>query len=290
MDQSVLKPATVTDIDKDAKVQPVTVANPAAAWTAYQEAQHSIDAASNPSYFSLPESKGGRKTALEIQIIQQNALTNLTVLTTMVGSMVKEIGSIVLNDVLRYQTVGEIGEIVNGVPSLLYKSYNIPKVKGGKSVTEKIVFTDAYSGQMMSDEEKDRAHVALLEEHGDNSYVWEVNPSIFINLNFDIIVEPDELFAKDSMSVAKMKNELYMEAIKNPLILNDPDKLSMVTRDFLFEPIIHGDAAKYLPDSTKKVLGGIVPGAEGALQGREGGMGNKNPNPASQMLTMAGAR
>lgn len=261
MDQSVFKPATVTDIDKDATFKTVEIANPEAAWNAAQQAQGDIDKASNPSYYSLPVSSGGRQSALAIQMIQQNAQTNLTVITTMVGSMVKDIGEIVLYDILRYQTVGEIAEITNGVPSILYKSFNVSKVKNGKSVTEKIVFTDQYAGRSMSESEKDMAEIALVEKYGIDAHVWEVNPSVFILLDFEVMIEPDELFAKDSMSIAKMKQDIYDKALANPLYLQpqNADILGLITRDFLFEPVVHGDAAKYIPDSTKKVLNTISP-------------------------------
>lgn len=267
MDQGVLKPATVTDIDKDAKIQPLNNTNANSAWAAVKDIQADIDSASNPSYFSLPGGVGGKKTALEIQMIQQNAMTNLVVVSTMIGSMVRDIGNIVLHDALRFQTIGEIGELVNGLPTLTYKTYNIPKIKNGKSVTDKIIFTDAYAGISMTPDQKDMAAVSLLEKHGEDSHVWEVNPGVFTNLDFFVLVEPDELFAKDSMSVQKMKSELYDKAIANPLIANDMEKMADITRDFLFEPIVHGDASKYIPDSTKKVMSGIIPqGGEGAGQ------------------------
>jgi hypothetical protein len=259
MDAGVLKPATVTDISKDAKITFLDAANAAPAFNAMKAAESDIDDAANPSYFGGPSGKG-RKTALEVQMQQKNALTNLKVLGIMIGSMTKDIGEIVLHDSLRFQTIGEIGEIVNGLPELKYKSYNIPKVKGGKHVTDKIVFTDAYAGRAMTDEEKDMAAVALVEKHGEDAHVWEVNPDIFIGLDFLINYEPDELMPQNSAFVADRKMEIYDKAINNPLYINNPDKLADITRDFLFEPAVHGEASKYIPDSTKKVVDGIVPG------------------------------
>lgn len=274
IDQSVMKPATVTDIDKDAKVQPVSVANPAAAWNAMKEAEQNVDDATNPSYFTLPSGSGGKKTALEIQILQQNAITNLAVLGSMVSAMIKDIGQIVLYDILRYETVAEISEVVNGVPQLLYKNYNIPRVKNGSNVTEKIMFTDAWAGVAMTPDEKRKASIGLIDKHGKDAYVWEVNPSIFIKLNFEVQVEPDELLGKDALSVAQMKQDIYDKAVTNPLFQNDPEKMGMLVRDFLFEPVLHGDASKYIPDSTKKVLNGIIPGMQGSSPQATGSVQN----------------
>lgn len=259
IDQSVMKPATVTDIDKDAKVQPVSIANPAAAWNAMKEAEQNVDDATNPSYFTLPSGSGGRKTALEIQILQQNAITNLAVLGSMVSAMIKDIGQIVLSDILRFETVGEISEIINGVPQLVYKNYNIPRVKNGSNVTEKIIFTDAYAGQRMTPDEKERYSIGLLDKHGKDAHVWEVNPALFVRLNFKIQIDPDELLGKDALSVAQMKQDIYDKAVTNPIFVNNPDQMAMIVRDFLFEPVLHGDASKYIPDSTKKVMSSVNP-------------------------------
>lgn len=275
MDQSVLKPATVTDIDKDAKIQFLDVGNPAPAMQAYKSAESDIDAAANPSYFALPTG-GGRKTANEIAMLQKNAQANLSVITTMVGSMLKDIGKIILHDNLRYRTIAEIGEIVNGVPTLLYPSYNVPKVKQGKTVTERIVFTDAYAGMKMSKAEKERAAVALVERHGDDAHVYMVNPTVFINLEFLIVIEPSELIHKDDETIITRKLAVYDKALANPLIANDPEKLADVTRDFLFEPTVHGDAAKYIPDSTKAVAQGVMP--QNPNQGQD-------PNKPQQLYT-----
>lgn len=279
-DQSVLKPATVTDLKKDAKITKLGVSNPAVAWNAVHEIQHDIDAAANPSYFNIPNS-GGKKTAIEMQLLQQNAMANLVIIENMIGSMVKDIGTIVLHDALRYETIAEIGEIVNDVPSLTYKQFNIPKIKNGSSITEKIIFTDAYSGQEMTQEEKDMASVALLEKYGDKSHVWEVNPTVLPMLNFLVYVEADELRFKTAANLAKEKGDLYDKAIANPLIAGDFNKMLKITRDFLFEPVVHGQASDYLPESTQKVATGITPPANdkgelstGAVE-QKGGMGVK---------------
>lgn len=259
IDQGVLKPATVTDLDKDAKINFLTTANPKAAYAAAQAAMEDIEAAANPSYFQLP-SGSGRMTQFQMQLLQQNAMANLLIIGGMIGSMVTDIGRIVLHDILRYETTAEIGEIVNGIPTLTYKKFNVPRVKDGKSTTDKIVFTDAWAGKEMTDEEKEYAEVGLLEKYGKDAHVWEVNPGAFVNLDFVIRIEPDQLMPQDNATIQKMKSDLYDKAITNPLIMNDRSSLATVTRDFLFEPVVHGDASKYVPDvSTQKVQSGALP-------------------------------
>lgn len=260
LDQGVLKPATVTDINRDAKIDFLKTANPQAAYNAAKAALDDIGSAANPSYFEMPSGQG-RMTQYQMQLLQQNAMANLLIIGTMIGNMVTDIGRIVLNDSLRFQTVAEIGEIVNGIPSLSYKSYNVPRVKDGKSVTDKIIFTDAWMGREMTDGEKDSALMGLLEKHGEDSHVWEVNPGPFLDRDYMVRVEPDQLMPQDQATEAKKKSDLYDKAIANPLIAQNPKSLADVTRDFLFEPVVHGDASKYIPDqSTAKVANAAIPG------------------------------
>jgi hypothetical protein len=264
MDQSVFVPATVTDIDKDAKVQPVRgVMDPSYAFAAAREAENDINKSSADPQFS-GASSGTEKTKGEAMILQENAMVNLGIMDRMIGTMVKEFGVIMVNDIVRYQTIGEIGEIVNGIPTLTYKSFNIPKVKQGKNVTERIRFTNRYAGEKMTTEEKRRAGLKLLEENGDNAHLYEVNPDAFAKLDFLIVVEPEDLIPRNTSFERAMKLEVYDRAIGNPLIAQNPEKLADVTRDFLFEPYLKGEASKYIPESTQNVMSKIMPEMGGA--------------------------
>ena len=257
--QEVMKPATVTDISKDAKVTPLHIADPTAVMRMSAMAEKDIQDAANPSYFQMPS--GGKMTQFQMQLLQQNAMANLTIIGIMIGTMVTRIGKIVLHDALRYQTVAEIGELVNGIPTLTYKTFNVPRIKGGKGLTEQFKFTDEFAGREMTDEEKKAYQIGLIEKNGDESHLWEINPGAFINLDFLVRVEPDQLLPEDKATLTKAKSDLYDKAIANPLIAQDPQKLADVTRDFLFEPIVHGEASKYIPKSTQKVAAGVMGGA-----------------------------
>lgn len=260
LDQSVFVPATVTPLDKDAKIEAASgFMNPAHAWNAAQRAEDDVNKASQDP--QLGGNSGGPKTARESILLQENAITNLGIMGSMIGSMVRDIGKIKLNDILRYQTVGEISEIVNGIPMLEYKSYNVSKNRDGKHVNEHIVFTSKYAGVKMTKKEKELEAIRMLEKYGDDSYVWEINPDVFVNLDFMLIVEPDELIPRSSAYEQIIKLDIYDKAINNPLIAKDPEKMAEVTRDFLFEPAVKGDAAKYIPDSTGRVIQQVIPEA-----------------------------
>lgn len=263
VDGSVMKPATVTEIGKDAKViSGAGYVNPDIAYRASKEAQEDINK-STSSPQSAGVYSGDQKTLGEAELLQQNAMINLGIMGRMIGSMVKDVGTIMLHDSLRYRTLPEIGEIVNGIPLLNYKSYNVGKAKNGRNITEVLKFTDRYAGKVYTKKQKEEIEVALAEKYGKDSHVWEINPDVFINLDVLVLIEPDQLFPKSQSLERAQKLQIYDKAINNPLIAQDPEKMTAVTRDFLLEPVVHGDTDKYLPDpSTQKVINGIIPNAD----------------------------
>lgn len=264
--QEIVKPATVTDISKDAKVTALKNNDPTPVMKMAEMAKGDIEEGANPSYFQMPTGTG-RMSQFQMMLLQQNAMANLTIIGIMIGTMITHIGRIVLHDALRYQTVAEIGELVNGLPTLTYKTFNIPRVKGGKSYSEKFIFTDVWAGKEMTEEDKIEYQIGLLDKHGDDQHVWEINPGAFVNLDFLVRVEPDQMLPEDKATLAKAKSDLYDKAIANPLIAQNPKSLADVTRDFLFEPVVHGEATKYIPASTQKVAATVMPGMNPQMPG-----------------------
>ena len=284
LDRSVFIPATVQDLPKDAKVSPATgFANPEYAYRAAQQAKQDINESSMDPQFSGVQG-GGNKTARESILLQQNAIANLGIMGRMIAQgMVKSIGELMVDDIIRYQSVGETMELAGGTLGMKYMTMvlNEKVIDGGKKSIV-IRFTDAWAGREMSKEEELDKSLGLLEEGGDDKKIYEVNPSVWIRRKYLIEVEADALKPKNDSFERTFKTELYDRAIMNPLIANDPEKLADVTRDFLFEPTVKGEGAKYIPKDTQKVMAGIIPGAQNTpgagVAGqvvRNGAMGSK---------------
>lgn len=261
LDRSVFIPASVVDLAKDAKVAPASgMANPSYAYTAAAEAEQKMNDTSIDPQLSGSGSGGG-ETARGRMILQENAISNLGVMGRMITQgMVKPIGELMVDDIIRYQTVGETMELSGGTLGTKYATLVLhDKVIEGQKKNIVIKFTDAWAGTELSKEDEKMKRVEMYENKPENQEIYEVNPAVWSRRRYLIVVEPDAFKPMNDAFEKTFKTELYDRAIANPLIANDPEKLAEVTRDFLFEPTVKGEAAKYIPRDTKKVMDSIVP-------------------------------
>lgn len=262
IDKSVVRPGVNSEIGKDAKFEFLSGVNPNFARSALLEAERSINESSqDPQSSGIKE--GAQKTKAESVILQQNAQTNLGIAAKMIGVMVKEIGCLLVDDIIRYQSIGELEEITG---DMTYKTFILDgKIKEGKDKTTHIKFTDRYSGKAMSKEEKDMENYALMDKAGDNREIYEVNPGVFSRMDFLITIDADKMLQKNDAFERAFKLETYDRAILNPLVQQDPDAMQKITRDFLFEPLMRGEASKYLPN-IQKVANSVTPTKTGGGQ------------------------
>jgi len=195
---------------------------------------------------------------------------------------------------LQHLTVAETVEILGGNVRLNYRNFIVQDQKvGGQTVTKHLRFSDELIGLQMSEEERKKRNVKLLKEAGAKmergevkveKHIYEVNPFLFSRMKYLVRVEPDAMLPKNEAFEKAMSLEVYNRAIQNPLIVQDPEALSTVTRDFLFGALAktQGEEDKYLPD-TRRVLGEAA--ARAVQQG-----GGQNAGQVQQLLNKGGLR
>ena len=254
IDKSVIAPATNTELGKDAKISPLNIANPGIALSALQEAERSInDTSQDPQMQGVQE--GAQKTARESILLQQNAKTNMGIAAKMIGVMVKQAGELMVDDIIRYQTIGELSEISG---KTTYKTFLVDgKVKGGENKTSYIKFTDRFAGKKMSKEQKDMEEYKLMGD-ARGKEIYEVNPYPFSRMQYLISIDAERMLERNDAFERAFKLETYDRAIGNPLVQADIEAQQKITRDFLFEPLMGGEASKYLPNLAK-VANSLVP-------------------------------
>jgi len=266
IDKSVIVPGTVSDIQRDAQVQPITAfANPASSFNALREIEASLSESSQDIQL---QGKGGQipQTARQSLLIQQNAETNLSLITRMIGTAVKEVGELMIDDILRFQTVGEVNEILAGVPKMKFRTFIVGgKTVEGKNITEYLRFTDKFMGKKMSQREIELEEMRLFDEAGEDKIIFEINPNMFAKLDFLVNIDYEQMLKKNTSFERAFKLEVYDRLITNPFV----DQVA-VTRDFLLEPLVKGEAQKYI---TKGTMEGIIPersepASKGRLTGR----------------------
>jgi len=253
IDKSVIMPATNTDLKPGAEINPLNIVNPQHMQASILEYERSLNESSQDPQLG---GKGGQlpQTARQSILIQQNALTNLGIMGKMIGSAVKDIGILMVDDILRYQTIGNASEILGGIPKMKFKSFILPnKTLEGKNTTEIIRFKDEMLGMEVTEDEQRRKELELLEEAGDDRALYDVNPELFSRMDYLVSVDYEQMMERNSNFEKALKLETYDRAIGNPLIAQDPEKAALITRDFLLEPLVGGDAEKYTPDVQKNM-------------------------------------
>jgi hypothetical protein len=244
MDSSVITPSGITEIGKDAKFEPISVTNPAAAAAAVREAERSANESSmDPQASGLQTDT--EKTKAESLILQENATVVMGPTARMIAIMVRDVGRLIVHDIARFETVGNAGEIAG---EMLYKTFALPnRIKEGRNKTTYVKFTDKLAGRKMTRKEKEMEEYKLMDEAGDDKELIVANPGVFANLKFNISVDPEQLMGRNSKTERAFKIAAYDKAISNQLVMQDPEAQIAITRDFLFEPIMGGNASKYLP-------------------------------------------
>jgi hypothetical protein len=98
----------------------------------------------------------------------------------------------------------------------------------------------------------------LMEEAGEEKELYMVNPYLFSRMQYLITIDADKMMQRNDAFERAFKLETYDRAIQNPLIMQDMESQLKITRDFLLEPLIRGEASKYLPN-IEKIMQGLVP-------------------------------
>lgn len=262
IDQSIVFPARVTNFENtDAKIDsPIRGANIAAGWNAISALEKSIAENSQDTLQQGVQGGGGR-TAYEISRLEENAKVQLGLFGKMIGYLVKQVGELMCDLIILHQTVGEVEQIVAGVPRMKFRSFLVPnQVEDGKRVKKKIEFRGELIGSTMSKKEAMKKSFYLLEKEGgldSDTRIAMVNPPKFRQLKYSFIITPDVLAPRSEAFEKMLKLEGYDRMIQNPVA-----KVRAVSRDYLFGVFSPDDPDKYMEE--KQVT---MPGQEAGRAG-----------------------
>ena len=212
----VIVPGGVTTMtDPNSKLQPIQVAgNIKAGMDTLMEVEKSVNDSSQEP-IQQGQSPNQQTTAYEISRLEQNANTVLGIFIKMIAQYVRQYGRLRIGDILQYLTILDADRITDD-PELVYKSF---LVKGsGKFENKKIEFTDDIPDEPM-DEETALGYSYDVLKHQDRTgmKIYRVNPVLFRNLKYMLVVTPDVMHPKSDDLERAMKLEVYDRAIQNPL-------------------------------------------------------------------------
>jgi hypothetical protein len=274
LDSDIMFPGGVSNFTKDTKVERLADANSVtAAWNALDKIDESATESSQDPQRAGVDTEGA-KTAYEASLIERNAKINLGVIGRMITKMVKDVGELIIDCILKYQTVGQLAEVTpGGGIGMKYKTFLLSdQPQGGKNVTKKITFDANLIGQKRNKKQALEASYNILEEQGginSDTKIIKANPVLFSRLKFLTVIDPEAWIPKNERIEKLMKLEVYDRAIANPFADQEA-----VSRDFLFRPLMGGEADKYMLKDKEAVAQRMA-----SLAG-EGG--KASPPPATQ--------
>ncbi len=280
VDSSIMFPAAVTAFPKDATITPVNTGRDLnALYTSAADAEKNMSESSQDSVRQGVKAQG-QQTAYEIARLEQNAIIKeFAIFGRMVGRAVEETGEMMVDLILKYQTVGEAEEITDGIltmPRIKDKTYTLPnQTMEGKKVTKKINFTDKLMGmQMTKDEMMTDSYQKLDKAEETGTYLYEINPVLFAKLSFKINIEPDQMVPK----LETFKEERNIR-IRNLMVSSPYANMEAVDRDYLFDPLTDGQSDKYMKKAQELgIMPGQNPNESNPQKGSENLLANMNPN------------
>lgn len=222
IDSEIIFPkAVVAFEDPQAKIMPILPkADLAAGYNALAATEKSInDASVDPvSSGAMP---GGHQQAYVVATVQANAKKILSESAKLLVISMAQYGSLLKDIVINHVTVPQVEELVGGALKLKYRTLMLPnKEKNGRAVSKKIVFDDTLIGLDMTDEEKSRHSLKLLEETGyphNKHTVIRVNPERYAAHSFFAKSDIEEIFVKNNEYWQPILTNLYTMLRQDPL-------------------------------------------------------------------------
>lgn len=245
LDQGVMYPGAVTEIKEGAKIEAIGIGRNLTFMDRLLDRVEKNLSEESVDVIVQGQATQGNRTAYEIARQERNARLSLGVIGRMLTAFVKDFGELMIEDIIRHQTVGEVEELLGGEIQMKFRTFLLPdKSKKGKKITKKIQFTNELANKEYTEDQILEESFNRLEEGGgidSEMEVYKVNPELFSKIKFKVIIEPNDLFPRNEVLERMFKQEAYELLITNPYI-----EVKEITKDFMLEPLVKGDTDKYL--------------------------------------------
>jgi hypothetical protein len=211
----VIIPGGVTTLqDPNSKLNPIVVSqNIKQGMDTLMKVEESVSESSEQPTLNGDQAPTGT-TAYEISRMEQNANTVLGLFIKMIAQYVRQYGRLRLGDIIQHLTIVDVDKITDQ-PELVYKSF---LVKGkGKDTSKKIEFSEDVPEEPVDESTSlDNSYKVLKEQKRKGMEICKVNPKLFREQMYKIVVSPDVLHPRSEDLERAMKLELYDRAITNP--------------------------------------------------------------------------
>lgn len=271
-DTTVMVPGAFIGMPPGANVVPYSLGpNLAAAMQVLQQNREDIAESTQDA------SQGGvaqpNVTATATQIAQQNAQVFIGVFGLMIANLIEQVGELAMDCTIQHETVGQLDYSVPEALRMRYETYLVEGKERGKSVTNRIEFTDEYIGRDMDEEEVREEEWKLYNQGGNTNEeraksdmrIFKVNPYKFARMTYTMYVDADQIVQR-SMGNDRQENLLAFQMLTDPRVAPYTDQEAVVT-DFVIEKFSDGDPDRYkakqnpaqMDEMLQAVMGGQGP-------------------------------
>ena len=276
IDGDIIFPSAVTAFSNpDAKVQAMLPsANIGNLFSGMAAVESSMEE-SSVSGLSAGQLPDANQKATALNIAESNAKTQLEGVGKTLAESVVQFGSLMADIALQHLTIAEVEEIIGDSSKLKYRSFILKdKLVGGKNVSKIIRFDESLLGAEMTEEEKKRASLKLLEDSNypeNTKSIYRINPELFSRMKYLCVVEAERMFPKNEAFMQAMYLQLQQQFQQNPFV-----SLEALTRKTLYQ-FFRGETddimQKQQPTlgATPDILGGGSSAGNQAVQKALGG-------------------
>lgn len=256
LETDIYFPGAVANVDENTRFTQFPVGSPQGGYRLLQATDNQIsESTQDPFRQGLARDLPG--TAFQQAQLTQNAKVQLGIIGKMIVQAIKDLGMLMVDDIINHQTIGEVKELMDGQQKLTFKKFLFPnQMEEGKTLTKEVRFEDM--GELDAEILRRRKFELLEEEGGIDGKrrIMVVNPSLWRRTKFMIFLDADTLLPKNEAFEQALKLDAYAKAITNPLIAQDMEAMTAVTRDLLLGAlhITKGKEEKYLPKRTPQML------------------------------------
>lgn len=187
-------------------------------------------------------------TATAVNKAQQNAQVIMQVFAISIADLVRQIGELVIDDIIMHTTVGEFDETMPNSLNMKYKQLMIRGKEGGKDVTNRIEFDSSMIGRDLSKEKARDMEWEMFEKAGglnSKQVHYKINPYKFARHQFSLYIDPSMITSR-SMGTDQLKKDRAFTLLTDPRVAPYVNQQAVVDK-FILDEYSDGD-----PDEFKK--------------------------------------
>lgn len=247
VDSTVMVPGATIGMPMGATVTPYQLGpNLAAALNMMRVNQDDMSESTQDKNQSGVVEKG--VTAYAVSKAEQNAKVILGVFGVMIADLVRQIGELVMDDIIIHTTVGEMDATIPGNLNMKYKKIIAQGKDGGKDVTNKIEFDTGMMQEGFNEKKADEMEWKMFEDAGGMQSTqrnYKVNPYKFARTRFSMYVDPDQIISR-SMGTDQLRKDRAFNILMDPRVTPYVNQEAVVDK-YVLDEFSDGD-----PDEFKK--------------------------------------